>query len=188
VQPNNVQAQINIGDIYVRQKNYKAAEAAYSKALEIDPKNSDAQFGLAEIPAAQGDAKSIDAPLQKAIALSPSSAAIYNTNISQLLIAASTDKDDHLPDAARYADAATKADPNYGWGWYTMGIVLADQHKTDQASSALRKAFDLFKAKNDTAGMKAANDQYVAVNGKDNSLLQSSGRSEKTNQPGSTGP
>ncbi len=188
VQPQNVQAQINIGDIYVRQKNYTAAQGAYNKAIQTDPKSADAQFGLAELAAAQGNVGSIDAPLNKAVALAPGSAALYNSNISQLLISASTPKQDLYTDAQRYADAATKADPNYGWGWYTLGIAYADAGKKDQANSALRKAFDLFKAKNDKGGMDATNQQFMALNGKDNSLITGAGRNERTNQPGGTGP
>ena len=187
VQPNNVQAQINIGDIYVRQKNYKAAQTYYAKALQLDPKNADAQFGMAEIAAAQGDTHSIDDPLNKAIALSPGSASLYNTTIAQLLIGASSSSGDRLGDAARYADAATKADANNAWGWYTLGIVYADQQKKDQANSALRKAFDLFKAKNDQNGMQATNQQFMTLNGKDNSLITGSGRSQNTNQSNSPG-
>ena len=184
VQPTNVQAQINIGDIYVRQKNFAAAQAAYSRAMSIDPKNGDAQFGLAEIAASKGDSKSIDAPLQKAISLSPNSSAAFNTAISQLLLNA-TPPD--LADAQKYADAATKADPNYASGWYSLGIAYADQNKKDQANSALRKAFDLFKAKNDQNGMTVVNKAYTDLNGKDNSLITGAGRNEKTNQPGSSG-
>ena len=82
----------------------------------------------------------------------------------------------------RYGNAATAADPNYAWGWYTVGIVLADQQKKDQASSALRKAFDLFKSQNNTTGMTATNDQYVKVNGASDTLLSTQGRNERTNQ------
>jgi TonB family protein len=187
VQPTNIQAQVNIGDIYVRQKNYKAAQQYYAKALQIDPKSADAQFGMAEIAAAQGDIHAIDDPLQKAIALSPGSAALYNTTIAQLLIQASSSNNDHLGDAGRYADAATKADENSAWAWYTLGIVYADQQKKDQANSALRKAFDLFKAKNDRNGMDATNQQFMTLNGKDNSLITGSGRSQNTNQSNSPG-
>ncbi len=184
VQPTNVQAQINIGDIYVRQKNYTAAQAAYTKAIGIDPKSGDAQFGLAEIAAAKGDTKSIDTPLQKAISLQPNSAATYNTAIAQLLLGVTPPP---LADAQKYADAATKADPNNASGWYALGIAYADQSKKDLANSALRKAFDLFKAKNDQNGMQVVNKAYTDLNGKDNSLITGSGRNERTNQPGSSG-
>jgi TonB family protein len=187
VQPNNVQVQINIGDIYVRQKNYPAAQAAYDKALSIDPKNADAQFGLAEMAAAKGDAKSADAALQKAISMAPSNAGLYNATLAQLFLNATTDKEDHSADAEKYASAATIADPTYAMGWYALGIAYADQHKKDQANSALRKAFDLFKAKNDEQGMEFVDKAFVQLNGKDNSLLTGSGRNEKTNQPGGTG-
>jgi tetratricopeptide (TPR) repeat protein len=184
LQPTNVQAQINIGDIYVRQKNFAAAQAAYARAIAIDPKNGDAQFGLAEMAAAKGDSKSVDAPLQKAISLSPNSAAAFNTAISQLLLSATPP---NLADAQKYAEAATKADPNNASGWYSLGIAYADQNKKDQANSALRKAFDLFKAQNDQNGMAVVNKAYTDLNGKDNSLMTGAGRNEKTNQPGSSG-
>lgn len=187
IQPTNVQAQVNIGDIYVRQRNFTAAQAAYAKALQMDSKSGDAAFGLAEIPAAQGDVKDIDAPLQKAISLSPGSAAVYNSSISQLLLQQTTDKVDHSADAQRYAQAATTADPNYGWGWYSLGIAYADQHKNTQANSALRQAFALFKAKGDQNAMQAVDKQYTSLNGANNSLMTGQGVNEKTNQPGQGG-
>jgi TonB family protein len=187
VQPTNAQAQINIGDIYVREGNFTAAQAAYSKAQQIEPSSGDAAFGLAEIPAAQGDVKNIDAPLQKAISLSPGSAAIYNSSIAQLLLKQTSDKTDHSADAVRYAQAATKADPTYGWGWYSLGIAYADQNKKDQANSALRQAFTLFKAKGDQNGMQQTDKQWTQLNGKDNSLMSGQGVNEKTNQPGQSG-
>jgi len=184
VQPNNVQVQVNIGDIYVRQKNFSAAQAAYNKALSLDPKNADALFGLAELSAAQGNLGQTDAALQKALAAAPANAAIYNTNIAMLFLQTTSDKTDHSGDAARYALAATTADPNMANAWYALGIAYADQKKKDQANSALHKAFDLFKAKNDPAGMNAVNQAYMQLNGKDQSLMTGKGVNEKTNQPG----
>jgi TonB family protein len=189
LQPNDTRARVNIGDIYVRQGNYTAAEAAYTKALTLDPKNADAQLGLAEILAAKGDLKSIDAPLQKAIAMAPGNASVYNSGIAQLLLQKTSDNVDHSADALKYADAATKADANNAMGWYTLGISYADQKKKDQANSALRKAYDLFKARNDQAGMTFVNQAYMNLNGKDSSLMTSGfGKNQPTPQPGSMGP
>jgi TonB family protein len=187
VQPQNVQAQVNIGDIYVRQRNFTAAEAAYQKAQQINPNSGDAALGLAEIQAAQGEVKSIDAPLQKAISLSPANAAAYNSAIASLLLSPTSDKVDHSVDAQRYAEAATKADPNYGWAWYYAGIAYADQNKKDQANSALRQAFNIFKSKGDQSGMQTVDKQWTQLNGKDNSLMNGQGVNEKTNQPGQSG-
>jgi TonB family protein len=187
VQPQNVQAQVNIGDIYIREQNFTAAQAAYEKALQIDPNSGDAALGLAEIQAAQGNVKGIDAPLQKAISLQPANAAAYNAQIAALLLGATADKADHSSDAQRYAEASTKADPTYAWGWYYEGISYADQHKNDQANSALRQAFNLFKAKGDQNGMAIVDKQWVALNGKNSSLMNGQGVNEKTNQPGQSG-
>ena len=184
VDPKNTQALVNIGDIYVRQKNFASAQQAYTKALAVDPKNADALFGEAELAAAQGNSAQADAALQKAIAAQPNNAATYNSALAMLFLQATTDKVDHSADAAKYAQAATTADPNLANAWYALGVSLADQKKKDQANVALHKAFDLFKAKNDESGMNAVNAAYMQLNGKDQSLMTGSARSEKTNQPG----
>lgn len=180
----NVQVHVNLGDIYVRQKNFTAAATEYNKALALDPKNGDAQFGLAELAAAQGSTGQVDSALQKAIAAAPANNALYNTSIAMLYLNQTNDKTDHSAEAVRYAQAATVADPNMANAWYALGIAYADQKKKDQANSALRKAFDLFKAKNDAGGMDAVNKAYMALNGKDQSLMTGKGVNEKTNQPG----
>jgi tetratricopeptide (TPR) repeat protein len=183
--PQNVQAQINIGDIYVRQNNFTEAQAAFTKALQIDPKSGDAQFGLAEIAAKKGDIKTTDTELQKAIAIDAGNASLYDATIAQFLEAPTTDKTDHTADAAHYADAATKADPNNPSAWYSLGIAYADQNKKDMANSALRKAFDLYKARGDQNGMQQTNAAYGQVN-KGQSLM--GGSNGTTNgQGGGTG-
>lgn len=186
IQPDNIQAQVNIGAIYVQQKNYPAAQAAFNKALAKDPKNADALFGFAQIAAAQEKMGDIDAALQKAIAATPSGAAIYNTQIANQLLNPGN-KTDHTNEAVRYAQAATTADPNLGAAWFALGIAYADQKKKDQANSALHKAFDLFRAKNDQIGMDNVNKAYMQLNGKDSSLMTGKGINEKTNQPTGTG-
>lgn len=49
----NDKAWMNIGTIYLKQKNYKDAQNAYEKAVAIDPKNGQAQYylGLAALRA-----------------------------------------------------------------------------------------------------------------------------------------
>jgi TonB family protein len=179
VQPTNVQVHVNMGDIYVRQKNFPAAQAAYNKALALDPKNADAQFGLAELAAAQGNLAQTDTALQRAVSTAPANTAIYNTNIAMLFLQTA----DHPGDAVKYALAATTADPNMANAWYALGIAYADTSKKDQANTALHKAFDLFKSRNDQSGMDAVNQAYMKLNGKDQSLMTGKGVNEKTNQP-----
>ncbi len=187
VDPKNKQALVNIGDIYVRQKNFTAAQQAYSKALALDSNYGDALFGQAELAAAQGNTVQADSALARAVAASPSNTSTYNAALANLLLEQTTDKVDHSADAAKYAQAATTADPNNANAWYSLGIALADQKKKDQANAALHKAFDLFKAKNDMQGMNAVNQAYMQLNGKDQSLMTGSGQNERVNQPGGTG-
>ena len=186
IRPDDVTVQVNIGDIYIRQKNYAAAKVAYDKAVGLDPKNADAQLGLAQLAAADGDVAGADALLQKAIAASPKNAAVYDYLLSNIYLEPpAKGKADHLADAVKYAQAATTADPNYANGWYSLGIAYADQHKKDQANTALRKAYDLFKAQNNADGMKAVNSAYKSINGSDLAGYSSDfGKHEGANRAG----
>jgi TonB family protein len=167
VQPTNAEVQVNLGDVYLRQKNYAAAQAAYQKAAAISPQSASVQFAMAELAAAQGQSAAADTSLQKAIALSPKDAAAYDTTIANIYLAATSDKADHSADAVRYAQAATVKDPSYAPAWYALGVAYADQRKKAEASDALRKAYGLFKARNDKAAMGQVNQAYKQLNGAD---------------------
>ncbi|MBC5827198.1 MAG: TonB family protein, partial [Candidatus Eremiobacteraeota bacterium] len=167
VQPNNAPVQANLGNLYVRQGNYAAAKAAFDRAVAIDPQSPDAQFGMAQLAAGQGQVAAADSALKKAIAANPHDTAIYEATLANLFLNPTADKADHTPDGLRYAQEATAADPNYAPAWYSLAIAYADQKKKDETNNALRKAYGLFKAKNDKSGMDAVNQVYKKVNGND---------------------
>jgi len=87
--------------------------------------------------------------------------------IANILLNASNSKNDYSSDAEKYSKAATDADPNNGNAWESYGIALADQHKKDLANDALRKAYTIFKAKNDTANITNVLNYYKQINGTD---------------------
>src|SRR5579872_27938 len=211
LQPDNAQVQINIGDISLRQGNLAQSGAAFAKAIQIDPHNPDAQFGLAELAATQGDITSLDRELQKAVALNPTDASFYNATIAEMLLAPAINpqsahtyagggnyvgQSQRDAYAQKYAEAATKADPNDGAAWYQLGVAYAQQLKRDLASAALRKAFKIFTSKSCVAvhfvgrtgsgsgscldyqrTMMIQTDQaYMQLNGKDATLMASQGK------------
>ena len=183
VSPNDPQVQVDIGDIYVQKKDFAKAKASYAKALAVDPKNGNALFGSAEIAAAQGDLPGTATALQQAVSAAPANTAVYNATISAILLGLQVKGTDPTPDAIKYATTATQADPNNGSGFYDLGVALARQGKKDQANTALHRAFDLFKAQNNTQGMAAVNARYKELNGNDIAGYQGA-RGEMINQPG----
>jgi len=183
VTPQDPQVWATIGDIYVTKKDFANAKNAYGKALAIDPKFPNALFGNAEIAAAQGDLASAGTQLDQAVAASPANAALYQATISAILLGLPSKGTDPVPDAVKYATAATVADPNYANGWYDLGVGYAKQGKKEQANAALHKAFDLFKAQNNSQGMAQVNARFKELTG-ENISGYTPGHDEMTNQPG----
>lgn len=167
IAPNEAQVQVDLGDIYVQKKDFPKAKAAYDKALAIDPKNGNALFGAAQIAAIQGDLPGAASGLARALAAAPTNAAPYNATIAAILLGLQNKGTDPVPDAVKYATAATTADATFAPGWYDLGVALGRQGHKDQANLALHKAYDLYKVQNNSDGMAAVNARYKELNGAD---------------------
>jgi len=165
--PNDPHVLTNISAIEIQQKNYTQAKLDAQKALSLDPNNGDALFGMAQIAAVQGDTGTADSYVQKAIAANKTGAADYNGALAKIYLQETTDKQNHAADAERYADAATKANPNDADAWYSLGIAYADQGKQSLASDALKKAYMIFKSSGNADGASAAAKYYKQVTGTD---------------------
>jgi len=167
LQPGDASVQITMGNLYLRESKLDLASAAFSKALQIDPRNADAQFGFAELAAAQYDMKSTDTALNKAIAMNPDDASFYQASLAQLLLSMNGTTqlrtNQHLSapggttsftatseqdiQAQKYAEAATRADPNDGTAWYWLGVSYAQQGRKEMAAASLTKAQQIFASK-----------------------------------------
>jgi TonB family protein len=167
IQPQEPAWQVNLGDVYLNTKDWADAKSAYDAAVALKPTSGDAKLGLAKLAAAQGQTNQIDAGLNDAVKANPANTSLYNTVIANILLNASSGKNDYSADAEKYDKAATDADPNNGNAWVSYGIALADQHKKDLANNALRKAYTIFKAKNDTANITTVLNYYKQINGTD---------------------
>jgi TonB family protein len=186
IQPTEPAWQVDLGDVYLNMKDWADANKAYetAAAMPASASSGDAKLGLAKLAAAQGQTTQIDAGLNDAIKASPSNASVYNTIVANILLNASSGKNDYSPDAMKYAKAGTDADPNNGNAWVSYGIALADQHKKDEASDALRKAYTIFKAKNDTADMTVVMNYYKQITGTDLPGADHNGSSNQAGGPG----
>ena len=181
IQPKDPAWQVGLGDVYLNTKDWADAKTAYNAAVALDPSSGDAKLGLAKLAAAQGQTAQIDAGLNDAIKAMPANASLYNTVIANILLGSSSGKNDYSADALKYAKAATNADANNGNAWESYGIALADQHQKDQANDALRKAYAIFKAKNDTANITNVLNNYKQLNGSD---MPGAGTSNNAGGPG----
>ena len=184
IQPKEPTWEVSLGDVYLNTKDWADAKTAYDKAVAINPSSGDAKLGLAKLAAAQGQTNQIDAGLNDAIKATPANASFYNTVIANILLNASSGKNDYSADAAKYSKAATDADPNNGNAWESYGIALADQHKKDLANDALRKAYTLFKAKNDKANITNVLNYYKQINGSDMPGADHTDASNRAGGPG----
>ncbi len=184
IQPAEPMWQVDLGDVYLNMKDWADAQKAYNTAVAMPGASGDAKLGLAKLAAAQGQVAQIDAGLNDAIKATPANASYYNTVIANILLNASSGKVDYSTDALKYAKAGTDADPNNGNAWVSYAIALADQHKKDLANDAFRKAYSIFKAKNDTAGVTVVLNYYKQINGTD---LPGADHTDSSNRAGGPG-
>jgi tetratricopeptide (TPR) repeat protein len=173
--------------MYMANNNTAAARDAYKQALAIDPSSLDAQFGSLQLSALAGDTQAVSNGMTPIIAKSsPLQASAYEATIAiDYLNAQSTNNANLAAEAQKYADEATKADPNNAHAWYALGVADAQVNKTDKtaANAALKKAYDIFKSQNNSQGMVQVNAAYKQLNGQDLTGYNN-GRDEQTNQPG----
>jgi TonB family protein len=183
----NAQWQALVGDMYMQNNNTAAARDAYQKAIKIDPNSLDAQFGIVQLSAMAGDTNAVSTGMAALTAkATPVEAAAYEARVAiDYLNAASTSHANLNAEAQKYADQATKADPNNPQGWYALGVADAQVNKGDKttANFALKKAYDIFKSQNNTQGMQQVDAAYKQLNGQDLTGYNN-GRDEQTNQPG----
>lgn len=183
----NAQWPALVGDMYLQSNNTASARDAFQKALKIDPNSLDAAFGMIQLSAMTGDTASVTTGMaaltQKA---TPVEAAAYEARVAiAYLNAAQSSHANLATEAQKYADQATKADPNNAQGWYALGVADAQVNKGDKtaANYALQKAYDIFKSQNNTQGMQQVDAAYKQLNGQDLTGYNN-GRDEQTNQPG----
>jgi len=155
--PDTVDAYVLLGDAYLQHvretgdpTDYARAEAALSKALELQPKNVEALVGLGVLANARHEfAHALDLG-QQAVALSP-----YNSRARGVTV-------DALTELGRYDDAVRAAqsmiDLRPDLASYSRVAYQRELHgDVDGALDAMTRAFDA------SAGSPAENREYVRV-------------------------
>jgi tetratricopeptide (TPR) repeat protein len=158
-----------MGTIYINMNDVANARKAFQNAMAISPGNPDAQFGMAELSAMSGDTATLATTMQKLSAgVDPKTVSSWDSALAIELINASVNGKTYWPDAETYATQGTTLDAGNGEAWYALGYSQAQQRdKKDQASTALLKAYDIFKAQNRPDMLKTIDDLYKQLNGSD---------------------
>ena len=146
--PKCVECQTNIGAVYLRKKDYDAAEAAYKKALEVNASSAEAYMGLANVYNAQkkfDQATEAGAQAQKLLAAAPGGggaggAANASAVFNQGVIAWNAGK---IPDAQKLFEQAVAADPKMAEAHYWLGMAMVNQGKLPEAVKSFEEYLKL---------------------------------------------
>ena len=127
--PNIPEVQLNLGYIYRQRKDWKAAEAAYKKALELKPGYSEANAALLGVYQESGQADKV-AELASSAGSDPK--VQFNLAVSYL----NSGKGEEALAAFQKASAADTSNPE---PYFYMGTILVGQNKVPDAVASLEK-------------------------------------------------
>jgi tetratricopeptide (TPR) repeat protein len=133
--PEMVQAQALLASVYVKQRNYSAAVAAYQKVTELDPNNASAYFGLGDVYFRMQRWSDAAQAMEKGVTLDPENKqAFFQTGNAY----------EELRDFAKAADAYErflKLNPENAWtGYLRLGNCRMELQQYEQAVAALQEA------------------------------------------------
>jgi tetratricopeptide (TPR) repeat protein len=144
--PKCTECQTNIAAVYMRKKDYDAAEAAYKKAIEINASSAEAYMGLANVYNAQkkfDQATEAGAQAQKLLSApggtgggAVNASAVFNQGV----IAWNAGK---IPDAQKLFEQAVAADPKMAEAHYWLGMALVNQGKLPEAVKSFEEYLKL---------------------------------------------
>jgi len=133
--PETAEAQALLASVYVKQRNYSAAVAAYQKVVEIDPNRASAHLGLGDVYCRMQRWNDAVGALEKGVAIdSGNKQALFQIGNAY----------EELRDFAKAAEAYErflKLNPENAWtGYLRLGACRMELQQYDQAVAALQEA------------------------------------------------
>ena len=126
--------QLAFGELSLRAGDFKAAEAAYKRAQELDPKSSSAYFALGNLYAAQNKLKEADEALKNAADLAEV------RSIERLGYATFKITHGDLAEGKHLLDEITKAAPDFVPAWIHEAQIAFNEKKYDDCQKLLERA------------------------------------------------
>jgi tetratricopeptide (TPR) repeat protein len=140
--PNMAEAYLNMGAALAAQGKQTEAIAAYRQAITRNPNIPQAHHNLGNALAQQGQYDEAIAAYQQAIRINPNYAKAY-FNLGNIQA-----KQGQTEPAIANWQQAIRTNPNFAEAYANLGITLNRQGRRQEATEALKKARDLFKAQN----------------------------------------
>ncbi len=126
--------QMALGGVALVLRNPKAAEQAFSRAVEMDPQLVDAWLMIARLHNARRDAASAEGALEKALRYVPNDARLHHSMANARMLAGKPRK------ALEALERAAKLSPDDPAVLADLGALLSSQGEHDRAVPVLRKA------------------------------------------------
>lgn len=133
IDPENVQANINLISLYARKSEPQKAEQHFQVAMRLNPHRADAHYNHGVLLLAQGKFTKAEQAFRQALQINPFYAEAQD-NLGVLL-----ERQGRMEDALAECKAALKNQPNYRLAHYHVATILARQKKYDEAISHLLK-------------------------------------------------
>nr|WP_199331994.1 tetratricopeptide repeat protein [Anabaena lutea] len=147
IDPRNAKIHSGIGYLYAQQGNFQLALAAYRRAIAIDSNNSDFYYAVGYIKGNLGDTAGAKEAYRRAIQLNRGNLNAYlGLGVTQASLG------DY--ESAKWAyEQALNLNRNNPRTYELMGSMFKQRRQTQQASSVLQKARDLYRRSNDPDGV-----------------------------------
>jgi len=134
IAPDSGLARSRLGELYYTAGRKQDAEEQFRFALEIDPGLETANWRVGMSLFEQGDYAAAASHFEKAYQAAPKNA-VYAACAAMSLL-----RLDQSDQGESWAKRSVEADPEYGAGWYYLGLAQVRQGKKEQARQSLQKA------------------------------------------------
>ena len=124
--------EVALGNLLVRQGDFKGADAAFKRASSIDPKYSPLYSGLGRLYLAQKDVKQAEQAFKMAADLSPA------RSPRRLQYAQFEIQNGNLEAGKKAYEEITQKTPDYVPAWMGLADIAASQRKFDESASYLK--------------------------------------------------
>ncbi|MGK7937240.1 MAG: tetratricopeptide repeat protein [Xenococcaceae cyanobacterium] len=136
LKPDSAKIQIDLGNLYSKKRQWKAAIAAYHKAIEINDCCGQAYLNLAKVLAKIGKNRESVGYMYRALTLKPE---LFSAK-DYFYLGKSFIEQDKLRKGIGYCSKAIKIDPNYLEAYYYLSTVMSQQGEKQKALNCLRQA------------------------------------------------
>ena len=137
LQPNRIEALINLGSIYKNLGKISEAINCYRQALKLNSNSGELWYNFGNTLQTQGNFDEAINAYRQAIKLSPNLAAAY-FNLAKLL-----QEQENYTEAAEYYQHTIQLQPNLARAYTNLGNTLKALDKLDEAISAHNKAIEI---------------------------------------------